>query len=232
VRIASGDDAQGVRILDEDQSFESGAASLSSNAQASGERRDVPRILSVLRVAKLISAAGEELCRIRNISAGGVMAEVAMLREVGDRVAVEIASGQPIAGEVVWTRGLTIGIRFDACIDVAEVLTHRRTADGHVARPPRLEIHCNARLRMGARYYNVQVHNLSQGGIKVEIDDPHCSTGLPAVVTIADLGTMEGVVRWCRDGYAGISFNSAIPFERLTRWLGVRLSAARAQQDG
>ena len=216
--------------MDEDESFGSSTVSLSSGTPRPPERRDVPRILSVLRIAKLTGPSGEELCRIRNISAGGIMAEVATPRQVGDRVTVEIASDQPIEGEVVWTRGLTIGIRFDACVDVIEVLTSRRTSDGRNARAPRLEIHCNARLRMGARYYNVQVCNVSQGGIKVEINDPYCSTGLPAVITITDLGTMEGVVRWCKEGHAGIQFNSAIPFEQLTQWLGLRMAAA--QQAG
>lgn len=94
-----------VRALgQQDEAFDSTSFSLSTSVPRPDERRDDPRALSSLRVAKLVEAQGrEQLIRLRNVSAGGLMAEIGHPLVVGDRVDLELSS-QMIPASVVWTR--------------------------------------------------------------------------------------------------------------------------------
>src|SRR3954469_12193040 len=73
------------------------------------ERRRDPRHLTILRVGALIAENGRELCLIRNISAGGVMAHIYSRRVMGEHVAIELKSNQRIPGEVVWVSDSNVG---------------------------------------------------------------------------------------------------------------------------
>src|SRR4051812_28657856 len=62
------------------------------------ERRSAARHLTILRVGALVGPHGRELCLVRNISAGGLMAHVYSNHRMGERVAVELKTKQPIEG--------------------------------------------------------------------------------------------------------------------------------------
>ena len=55
--------------------------------------------------------------RIRNLSAGGMMAEIGEPFRVGDRIAIELRGIGALAGTVVWRVENRIGIAFDQEID-------------------------------------------------------------------------------------------------------------------
>lgn len=195
------------------------------NVSALADRREGERHIALLRVGKLITERSQELCLIRNISSGGLSARIYSPLAVGEHVSVELMSDHQVSGEVVWIRDSNIGVRFDEPIDVATMLAVRATLeDGRKPRAPRLEVPCRARLRIGAHYYQVEVRDLSQGGIKVEIGDT-LRPDEEVVVTIEGLAPLHGMVRWSQDGRAGISFNTAIPLDTLTHWLAQRRTA-------
>ena len=99
--------------------------SFSEKAPQPPERRRDPRHLTILRVGALIGPQGRELCLIRNISAGGLMAHAYSPHKLGERVSVELKTKQAMDGEVIWVSDSNIGVQFDAPIDVAELLaTH------------------------------------------------------------------------------------------------------------
>ena len=52
------------------------STALSSAAPLDAERRHGARHIAVMRVAKLHTRHGEELCLVRNISPGGLMANI------------------------------------------------------------------------------------------------------------------------------------------------------------
>src|ERR1051325_466816 len=86
-----------------DAAFESTTVSLSTAVPRPAERRTDERVSAMLRVAKLTNASGEQqLVKVKNLSAGGLMAIAAKCPEVGAVVDVELSS-QKIAGSVVWT---------------------------------------------------------------------------------------------------------------------------------
>ena len=183
------------------------------------------RLLSLLPVAQLITDEWRDLCRIRTISAGGLMGDTGGSHGAGAAVVVELNSEQRIEASILWTRGTTIGIKFNEDVDVREILAHRRPRIGYRPRPTRLAIRCGATVRIGRRYHRVEVQDISLGGIKLELHDSHC-VGKAVVVAVESLRPIKGVVRWYQDGYAGIVFNRPLRFEDLADWLGKRIEIA------
>jgi hypothetical protein len=189
------------------------------------ERRGSARHLTILRVGALIGATGRELCLIRNISAGGLMAHVYSHHSPGETVSVEFKTNQQVAGKVIWADESNIGIQFDSPIDVAEMLSAQAVLDnGWRPRLPRIEVDRLATLRCGARLYGINTRDISQGGVKVETDEP-LEVGREIVLTLDGFRALHGVVRWCTGGMAGIAFNQLIPFAELMAWLRGEASA-------
>jgi hypothetical protein len=183
------------------------------------ERRRDARHLTILRVGALIGREGRELCLIRNISAGGLMAHVYSRHENGERVAIELKGNQQTPGKVIWIDDSNIGIEFDEPIDVAEILSNQTVLDnGWRPRLPRIEVDRLATLRCGARLYGVNTRDISQGGVKIECDQP-LEPGREAVLTMENFRPLQALVRWCEGGLAGLSFNQLIPFAELMTWL-------------
>jgi len=193
--------------------------SLSNRAPQPSERRRESRHMTILRVGTLIADGRRELCLIRNISAGGVMAHAYSRLAEGQRVAIELQMNQRIEGEVNWIRGSNIGVAFDAPIDVEAMLNGNAVLhNGWRPRLPRVEIDRMGGIRSGAVTHWVTALDISQGGLKVETDRLFAD-GEPVVVTLDGLRPIAGLVRWCHDGQCGIGFNQVIPFRELMDWL-------------
>ena len=193
--------------------------SFSTAAPQPPERRRESRHLTILRVGALIGPGGRELCLIRNISAGGLMAHVYSHHDEGERVAVELKGNQQTPGKVLWVSDSNVGIEFDAPIDVAEILSNQAVLEnGWRPRLPRIEVDRLATLRSGARLYGVNTRDISQGGVKVECDQP-LEPGCDVVLTMENFRPLPALVRWCENGLAGLSFNHLIPFPELMTWL-------------
>jgi hypothetical protein len=208
----------------DDAAFESTTFSLSTAVPRPSDRREGERILPTLCIVKLTGRNGDQLMRARNVSAGGLMAEIGQPVTVGDQVELEISS-QKIPSTVIWTRDGTAGFKFDSDIDLGELLAGRKPRHGFRARPPRLDVQCKANLRVGKTYYNCDVHDISLGGMKVEPIEEYC-LGKQVVVVVESLRPIKGEVRWFADRRAGIVFDKPLRFEELAEWVGKRLELA------
>ncbi|NJC06271.1 hypothetical protein GGQ97_002064 [Sphingomonas kaistensis] len=204
--------------------FDSTTVSLSLAVPRPPERRTDDRILPTLRVAKLDSPIGEQLIRIRNMSAGGLMADCTRCPPVGTDVKVEF-NNQKIPAGVVWIREGLIGLKFDQSLDLGELLAGRKPRHGFRPRPPRLEVGCSATVKIGKLYYKVDVHDMSLGGMKVGPIDDYC-IGAKVVVVVESLRPIKGEVRWYSDRRAGIVFERELSFDELAEWVGKRLELA------
>lgn len=205
--------------------FESTTVSLTTTVPRPVERRADERVTSMLRQGKLVDAAGnEQLIKIKNLSAGGIMAIAGQLPEVGAAVQVELSS-QKIPSTVVWTREEMAGIKFDQNVDLGELLAGRKPRHGFRPRPPRLDIPCKASVRIGKTYYGVDVHDISLGGMKVEPIEEYC-VGKKVIVVVESLRPVKGEVRWFADRRAGIVFDRPLDFNELSEWVGKRLELA------
>jgi hypothetical protein len=178
----------------------------------------------MLRVGKVTTDHGDQLIRIKNLSAGGLMAFVNHVPTIGDQVSIEL-SAQKIPASVVWIRDEVVGFKFDQNVDLGELLAGRKPRHGFRPRPPRLEIRCKASVKVGKVYYTVDVHDISLGGMKVEPIEEYC-VGKPVVVVVESLKPIKGEVRWYSDRRAGIVFTQALDFDELAEWVGKRLELA------
>lgn len=209
----------------EDGTFESTTFTLSTAVPRPCERRTDERLLPTLRVAKMSGTNSEQLIRVRNISAGGLMAETVQTPPpVGEQVMVELSS-QKIPSSVVWIRQGTVGLKFDQNVDLGELLAGRKPRHGFRPRPPRLEVGCKASIRVGKIYYTVDVHDISLGGMKVEPIEEYC-VGKDVIVVVESLRPIKGEVRWFSDRRAGIVFDRELDFQELSEWVGKRLEMA------
>ncbi len=209
----------------EEQPVESTLYSLSEAPPPPAERRDSDRHLTIYRVGSILLGDRRELCLIKNISAGGMMVRVYCAVFVGTRVAVELKSGVPIEGEISWVRGSSAGVKFHSPIDVIDVLS--ASMSGPRPRMPRIALHCPATVRDGANVIRLRVHNISQGGVKVETEAA-LPIGIDVILTLPGLDPQPAVVRWADEGHAGITFNRLIPFPTLVEWLEQQRSGIRA----
>jgi len=208
-----------------DPAFESTTVSLSTSVPRPSERREDERVSAMLRLGKLISPGGaQQLIRIKNMSAGGVMAIVGHVPQIGEAVEVELSS-QKIPAAVVWTRDDLVGLKFNQDVDLGELLAGRKPRLGFRTRPPRLQIACKASVRVGKVYYTVDVHDISLGGMKVEPIEEYC-VGKKVIVVVESFRPIKGEVRWYSERKAGIVFDKPLDFDELAEWVGKRLELA------
>lgn len=193
--------------------------SFSTKTPSPPDRRRDQRHLTILRVGAIIVDGRRELCLIRNISAGGLMIHVYSAFAEGQSVTIELKSNQPIDGRVSWVQDANIGIAFDAAIDVAEMLTNPpRLENGWLPRMPRVEVEGFGTLRAGARTFWVAARDISQGGVKLDLEEG-LAPDTPIVLSLDRFRPIHGVVRWSHDGHCGVSFNQIVPFGELIAWL-------------
>lgn len=204
--------------------------SLSPTVPAPTNRRKHHRSLSIFRVGKFVSPAGEELCRIRNISPAGIAVDLGAPRTVGEHVSVEICEGAHAGGTVVWVQDTTAGVAFDEEVDIGMFLTQCPPVAGQQPRSPRVNLTCRARLTTGTNQYVVNVRNVSQGGFALETDDEH-RVGTVVAVSVEGLRTVRGVIAWSRDGAVGIMLDQPLAFEELATWLTRRLGGDPAPSE-
>jgi Tfp pilus assembly protein PilZ len=211
--------------LDQDDiAFESTTFSLSTAVPRPSERRDADRLPSTLCIVKLMTSLGEQLIRVRNMSAGGLMAEVGQSVSVGDEVILEFNSSQ-IPASVIWTREGTAGFKFSHNIDLGELLAGRKPRHGFRPRPPRLDVQCKASIRVGKTYYNCEVRDISLGGMKVEPIEEYC-LGKEVVVVVESLRPIKGNIRWFSERRAGVVFDEPLTLDELAEWVGKRVEMA------
>jgi hypothetical protein len=189
------------------------------DATDDSERRQGRRHVTVLRIAKVMRTHGDELCVIRNISDGGVMAHLYAPATIDEPVVIEFKSGAQLAGRVRWARGDDAGIQFLHAIDMASFLAGEGdVATGHGGpRAPRLGVGLAAVARIGMRMHAVTICDISQGGMKIRTI-PGIAVDQSLVVRVPGLPALSGTVRWCHDDYAGIAFDTPIAFAVLAHW--------------
>lgn len=189
--------------------------SLSDDVPGSRRGKDVRR--ANLRVGILETDFGKQLCLIRNLSRGGARVRVYRRFRLGTRGVIDLKTGHRLKGTIVWAQQGHIGFEFDEAVDIEQLFsTESLAAKGHRARLPRVECDAPVTIRSGAQIIKARVVDISQGGIKVESDQP-----IPlgeAVVLLPDLYPLAAFVRWSDGCFTGIGFAELVPFRRLLDW--------------
>ncbi len=179
---------------------------------------------TVLQIAKLTTAHGDQLCILRNVSAGGLEAVVYCDLAVGDPVQFELRTGRSMAGLVVWTNGSSIGVAFDHKVPILSYLTHQAIQEmGRRVRSPRVRIDEGGFLRVADHEFPVDIVDASQAGMRIRTNRT-LATGGPCQIVTDGLGERGALVRWSRDGEVGIQFNQPLSFSEFGQWRVPRLS--------
>ncbi len=201
------------------------AYSLSRKAPVPSERREGTRHLTLFRVGAMMVEGRRELCLIKNISEGGMMIRPYCELTEGTELKIELKTGFSVTCEVSWIRDGSVGVEFDRPVDIVEILSG--SSDGPRPRMPRIEVDCFATVRDGGEVHRMRVHDVSQGGVKLEsarvLDE-----GVDLVVSLPGLGPQSAAVRWSEDGFLGVTFNRLMPLGELVDWLRATRDQLRA----
>jgi hypothetical protein len=174
------------------------------------------RHLTLYRVGALTIGERRELCLIKNVSAGGMLIRVYSDIPPGTRLSVELKQGEPVAGTARWADKDSVGVVFDAPIDVLSLISLRQ--EGPRPRMPRIEVGCTATIRDGATVIRTKAVNVSQGGLQIH-SSVELAVGADVIVTLTGLAPEPALVIW-RDGDCyGLAFNRVLAITQLVAWL-------------
>lgn len=174
------------------------------------------RLTTILLVGRLVAGTHDWICRVRNLSSGGLMVECDATLTVGTPVRIELRNLAVLDGTIVWTRPPRAGVCFDAPADVAELL---RPGGGQDRRPraPRLSATCPVLLWYQGQTSAQTLIDLSQSGCRLAIAHPP-PVDWPVRITIPGLPPRHATVRWVGDGEAGFAFREILSFKELSGW--------------
>ena len=180
-----------------------------------------PRNLFFFRTGGLSGPEGDSTCEILAMTETGAVVRSELQLLVGDACTLEVNSAHLMQARIAWAEGNVFGLQLTDTRQVRDILSRRETAFPY--RPPRLRLSATLQISLGAQRLDVRCQDISESGVKVEIEK--ACEGEDARITVAGVGTLEGRVRWWRNGKAGISFDRPIPSETFTRWVTERLEA-------
>ena len=203
------------------------SASIASTpaGQGSGfeDLRAAPRFTLLIRSAKIVSASGEFLCIVRDVSASGVRLRMFHALPPEPQVTMELASGEQFLIERVWEGGDHAGFRFADPIDVHRFIAE---ASPYPRRPLRLRIEFPAVLTVEGVAHPIMVRDLSRQGARIEID-ALLAVGQKIKLEAQGVPTLIGNVCWRSSPSYGVVFQQLFTFEELAL-LAARLQAPAA----
>lgn len=169
------------------------------------DQRLLPRQRSVLRVARVSSESEGGFARVINISDEGLMLAIQLSTQPGSVLQIDLSETIRLRGEVIWSNGHNCGVKLIDPIDSAATLA-RLLADSVKGRERALRLPCSSEAIAVGEFGSckVQVDDVSLRGMKVRHDGTF-KEGLRVKILLGTIQERTGVVRWCRDGRAGVA---------------------------
>lgn len=185
------------------------------------ERRRTPRLRTVYRVARITAQGDQGLARVQNISDDGLMITASLDLCLGDVVYIDLSDDCRLTGAVVWRHENRCGLRLLRAIDSAAVL--RRLFDQRQSgqtRPLRLALSKTVVVASQFGLSVAELRDVSQAGMKIA-HDGRFDPGLAVKVLLKPGVERRGVVRWSKDGIAGIRLTEVLSVEDLGSLRGI-----------
>lgn len=179
------------------------------------ERRGARRIHTVLRVARVTRSHDVGLWRMNNISDDGMMLHASLPVAEGEHLSIALSDSITVEGKAVWWDGVHCGVRFQRQIDCAALLgalVAEQKAPRY--RPPRLPVRTRAIAYCEQGLHTVRVRNLSHHGAGFEHDGCF-HEGMATKLAFETGEEYRGVVRWEKEGKAGLLLVEPIPCVQL-----------------
>jgi hypothetical protein len=158
-------------------------------------------------------------CSIRKISALGVTLVSDCAPALGDKAAVELATGQRAPGKIAWTGRSQLGVRFEDSIDVIALLNRKLVSQARERRTmPRLEVRSPVHLKCGGQFFVASLRNISARGIQIESGDLP-ATGAFVSTFVEGLNIPGGELVWKRGKLAGIELFDELSWTSIIPWV-------------
>jgi len=190
----------------------------------SADLRAAPRLTLLIRAAKLVSAQGEFVCVIRDVSELGVSVRLFHALPTCEGFELNMPAGAVYAITRVWQRDHEAGFTFDQPVEVPRLINESAE---YPKRGLRLAVCFPITINTLTLQCEAVVENLSQQGARISCD------GLLAIdqtVRIQAPGAASGLrevrakVRWRRDRHYGVVFEDTFALGDFAR-LAARLQA-------
>jgi hypothetical protein len=179
------------------------------------DRRCGQRFHTVLRVAKVERAHDSGLWQIRNISDGGMMMLTSVPVTPGEPLTIHFSDHVSLKAKAAWWDGTRCGVEFDEEVDCAallEALVAEQKRPGY--RPARLPVSARAIAYCEKGLHGIRIYNLSHHGAAFEHDGCF-RAGMMSKLAFENGGEHRGVVRWSKDGCAGIFLVEPMAYAKL-----------------
>lgn len=188
------------------------------------EQRAAPRVTLLIRAAKLVSAQGEFVCVIRDVSETGVSVRLFHALPGCKDFALHMPGGAVYEISRVWEKGNEAGFTFAQPVAVNQLVNE---SGEYPKRGLRLGLCFPVMVHMLSGSFEALVENLSQQGARMTCDR------LLAIDQTVRLVLPDGSpkprdvrakVRWRRDKYYGVVFDDTFTLGEFAR-LAARLQA-------
>lgn len=167
----------------------------------------------------LVGEGARDPVHIRRFSAAGATLRLTGPVAAGVDRTLELQNGQVIAGRIEWANEEEAGFVFETPTDVVSTLARNLAIlPAERRQVPRVELHHAVGIHHADRFEIARTRDLSQAGLGIET---RLALAPEDVVQIAldGLRPMQGVVKWARDGKAGIAFDDELAWQTLMPWL-------------
>jgi hypothetical protein len=188
------------------------------------EQRAAPRFTLLIRAAKLVSAQGEFVCVIRDVSETGVSVRLFHRLPGCKDFALHMPAGATYEITNVWERGNEAGFRFAEPVDVQQLIS--KSGD-YPKRGLRLALCFPVTIASLGRQFDGVVENCSQQGARIECDGLFAidqAIRIEAPGAHGELREIRAKVRWRRDRSYGVVFDDTFTLGDFAR-IAARLQA-------
>lgn len=177
------------------------------------ELRAAPRVTLLIRPAKLVTAEGQFICVIRDVSATGVSVRLFHALPGGTEAVLETETGMRVPMRRVWVRNNEAGFQFEQEIDVAALVNE---IGKYRKRKLRLAIKLPVTLAFLGQTQPAIIHNLSQHGALIETN-PQLALAQKLRVRSDYLPEIRATVRWRRNRGHGLVFEDTFSLGELAQ---------------
>ena len=180
------------------------------------DQRAEKRFTLILRSGKLVSAAGEFLCVLRDVSSGGLKVRLFHPLTLDAPCQIELSGGERYLIEPTWQHSQEAGLRFiDAPVDIEQFLEE---AGPFPKRAIRLGLQHGwpVRLAGAGPAIAATLCDLSQHGSAV-LCQARLAIGQQVEIVCDKLGTIEARVRWRRGERYGLVFQQSFRLDTLAQ---------------
>jgi len=190
--------------------------------EAAEELRAAPRFTLLIRTAKLVSAQGEFVCVIRDVSETGVSVRMFHALPGCKHFALHMPGGAAYEITAVWQRDNEAGFTFDQPVEVPQLINE---SGEYPKRGLRLGLCFPVMVTTLTHRFEGVVENISQQGARIACDGLLAidqTVGIEAPGVGGELRKVRAKIRWRRDQCYGLVFDDTFTlgdFARMAAWL-------------